>query len=127
LRRIGKFALSAAILVLGAGLSFSGVAGQPDSPAPPRAPRTHGELHSRVVPEAPPPRRVETAIERPGPRFVWIKGDWRHSGHEWGWSDGRWSVPPGPHARWIPARYEAVSGGTRYTPGHWSNEHAVKD
>ena len=98
-----------------------------DYPKSPLAPRAHGELHSRVVPEAPPPRRVEPAIERPGPRFVWIRGDWRHSGHEWGWSDGRWSIPPGPRARWIPARYEAVPGGTRYTPGHWSNEHAVKD
>jgi hypothetical protein len=116
------------ILVLGAGLPFAGAArAQPDPSAAPSLPlrRIHGELRARVVPEAPPPRRVEVLVERPGPRFVWIRGDWRHSGHEWDWSDGRWSVPPGPRTRWVAARYEAVPGGTRYTPGHWSNEHVV--
>jgi hypothetical protein len=126
-RRIGHSALTAAVLILGAGLPSGSVSAQPDPAAPPSKHLRHGELRSRVVQEAPPPPRFEAAIARPGPRFVWIKGDWRHSGHEWGWSGGRWSVPPGPHARWVPASYEAVSGGTRYTPGHWSNEHAVKD
>jgi hypothetical protein len=125
----GRSSLAAAILVLGTGLSFaSSAAAQPDpavslwsSPS-----RTHGELHARVVQEAPPPRRSEVAIERPGPRFVWIKGDWRLTGHEWNWTDGCWLVPPRPKIRWLAARYEKVPAGTRYTPGHWSNERVAK-
>lgn len=129
MRRIGPSSLSVAILVLGAGLPFAGAAvAQPDPAVPlsSSALRTHGELCARVFQEAPPPRRVEVAIERPGPRFVWIKGDWRLTGHEWSWTDGSWSVPPRPNIRWVAARYEKVPAGTRYTPGHWSNEPVAK-
>jgi hypothetical protein len=57
---------------------------------------------------------------------MWIKGDWRLAGHEWNWIDGCWSVPPRPNIRWVAARYEKVPAGTRYTPGHWSNERVAK-
>jgi hypothetical protein len=57
---------------------------------------------------------------------MWIKGDWRLKGHEWDWIDGSWSVPPRPNIRWVSARYEKVPAGTRYTPGHWSNERVAR-
>ncbi len=129
MRSFGHSSLAAAILVLGAGLPFAGSAvaqPEPEVPLWSSASRTHGELQARVVEEAPPPRRAEVAIERPGRRFVWIKGDWRLTGREWNWTDGYWLVPPRPNVRWLAARYEKVPAGTRYTPGHWSNERVAK-
>lgn len=84
-----------------------------------------GDLHVRIVPQARPQRRREVRSERPGPRYVWIKGDWHHTGQEWSWSDGRWSEPPQRRARWIAPRYQKVRGGYRYVPGHWSHQRLI--
>ena len=122
MRKTRHFTLSAALLALATSVPFAGMAiAQPHPPEPPG----FGDLHVRIVPEAPPPRRHEVVIERPGPNHVWIKGYWHHTGQAWGWSDGRWSEPPRPHAHWVAARYQKVRGGTRYSPGHWSHEHLI--
>jgi hypothetical protein len=121
MRNIRNFTLSAAALVLATGVSFAGTAGaQPQPPMPPG----FGDLHVRVVQEAPPPRRHEVQIERPSPNHTWIKGYWHHTGQAWSWNDGRWTEPRA-HAHWVNARYQRVHGGTRYIPGHWSNEHVI--
>jgi hypothetical protein len=130
MRKARRFTLSAAILVLATGVPFAGTAGaQPHPPVPPGlpAPPMLGDLHVRIVQEAPPPRRREVVIERPGPRHMWIKGYWHHTGQQWSWSDGRWSEPPRAHARWVSPRYQKVRGGYRYIPGHWSHEHVIYD
>ncbi len=121
------FTLAAALLVLAAGVSFAGTAGaQPQPPMPPgmSTPPMRGDLHVRIVREARPPLRREVVTERPGPHHFWIKGYWHHTGQAWGWNDGRWSERRA-HAHWVGARYQKVRGGTRYTPGHWSNEHVI--
>jgi len=97
---------------------------QPSPPVLPAPPIT-GDLHVRIVQEAPPPGRHEVAIAPPGPNHVWITGYWHHMGQKWAWSDGRWAEPPRPHARWVVARYQKVQGGTRYIPGHWSYQHVI--
>ena len=84
-----------------------------------------GDLHVRIVTEAPPPRRHEVTVVRPGPHHTYIKGYWHHSGEAWAWSDGRWSEPPRKHAHWVKPKYKHVKGGTRYTPGHWSYEKVI--
>ena len=126
--KVRHLTLSAALLVLSTGVPFLGTASaQPLPPAPPGmpAPPMLGDLHVRIVPEAPPPPRHEVVIVRPGQRYVWVKGYWHHTGQEWSWSDGRWSEPPRAHSRWVGARYKKVHGGTRYIPGHWSHEHVI--
>jgi hypothetical protein len=128
MRKARHFTLSAAVLVLATGVPFAGTAvAQPHPPPPPGlpAPPIFGDLHVRIVPEAPPPRRHEVEIARPGPNHVWIKGYWHHTGQAWTWSDGRWTEPPRPHASWIAPRYQKVKGGTRYIPGHWSHEKVI--
>jgi hypothetical protein len=128
MRKIMHFTLSAALLVLATGVPFAGTAGaQPQPPRPPGSPAllVPGDLHVRIVQEAPPPLRQEVVTERPGPNHMWIKGYWHHTGQAWGWSDGRWSEPPRAHAHWVAARYQKVRGGTRYSPGHWSHEHLI--
>lgn len=84
-----------------------------------------GDLHVRIVTEAPPPRRHEVRVESPGRSHKWVNGYWYHSGDTWAWSDGRWSEPPSRHAHWVKPKYKRVKGGTRYTPGHWSNQRVI--
>ena len=82
------------------------------------------DLHVRIVTEAPPARRHEVVVVSPGPNHTYIKGYWHHSGEAWAWNDGRWAENR-PHAHWVNASYKHVKGGTRYTPGHWSNEKVI--
>jgi hypothetical protein len=128
MKKAKQFTLAATLLVLATGVVYAGTAGaQPQPPMPPgmSAPPMPGDLHVRIFPQAPPQRRHEVRSERPGPNHVWIRGDWHHTGQEWGWSDGRWSEPPRHHAKWVGPRYQKVRGGTRYIPGHWSHERVI--
>ena len=130
MREPRNFALAAAILVFAAGVSFARTASaQPHPPMPPGMGSLPmpGDLHVRIVAEAPPPRRHEVRIESPGPHHTYIKGYWHHSGDAWAWSDGRWAERPHghAHAHWVNAQYRHVKGGTRYTPGHWSYEKVI--
>jgi hypothetical protein len=125
MRKSRHFTLSAALLVLAAGMPIAGTAvAQPGIheglPLP-------GDLHIRVTHDARPAIRHEVVTERPGPNHVWIKGYWHHTGEAWAWNEGRWMEPPQPHAHWVAARYQKVHDGTRYTPGHWSHEHVIVD
>jgi hypothetical protein len=128
MRKAKHFTLSAAVLLLATGVPFAGTAGaQPQPPMPPGlpAPPMLGDLHVRIVPQAPPQRRREVRTERPGPNHVWQSGFWHHTGSDWNWNDGRWSEPPRRHAHWVAPRYQKVRGGTRYIPGHWSHERVI--
>ncbi len=128
MRKTKHLTLSAALLVLAAALPFAGTAiAQPHPPVPPGmpAPPMMGDLHVRIVPQAPPERRHEVRIARPGPNHVWQGGYWNHTGTDWSWNDGRWFERPRARARWIAPRYQRVRGGTRYYPGHWSHERLI--
>lgn len=94
----------------------------PPLPPPPPLP---GDLHVRIVHEAPPPVRHEVIVARPSGHHVWVKGYWHHADAGWAWVDGRWVEPPRAHAHWVSAHYRHVSGGWRYVPGHWSYQRVV--
>jgi hypothetical protein len=130
MRKTKHFTLSAALLVLAAGVPFAGTAiAQPHPPMPPGmpAPFMPGDLHVRIVPQARPALRHEVRIERPSRNHVWQGGYWHHTGTDWNWNDGRWAERPQGqrHARWIGARYQRVQGGYRYIPAHWSHERVI--
>ncbi len=84
-----------------------------------------GDLHVRIVTNAPPARRHEVRTERPSPNHIWQGGFWHHTGTDWNWNDGRWAARPHRHASWVAPRYQRTKGGTRYVPGHWSNERVI--
>ncbi len=93
-------------------------------PAPPPPPLPD-EVRPMIVVVAPPPLRVETVVARPGPEYVRARGYWDWDGDSWAWVPGRWAVGPTRTASWVPARYERVSSGWQYVPGHWSSQRVV--
>ena len=92
---------------------------------PPPPPPLPDEIRPTIVTIAPPPIRVETVVVRPGPEYVWARGYWDWDGDSWAWVRGRWAVGPTATASWVPARYQRLSGGWEYVPGHWSSQRVV--
>jgi hypothetical protein len=128
MRKNQHFTLSAALLVLATGVLFAGTAtAQPQPPMPPgmSGPFIPGDLHVRIVPQAPPVRQREVRTERPDRNHVWQGGYWHHTGSDWNWNNGRWAPRPQARASWVAPRYQKVRGGIRYIPGHWSHEHVI--
>lgn len=128
MRKVRNLTLSAALFVLAAGVPFASTAtAQPHPPMPPGmpAPFMPGDLHVRIVTNAPPVRRHEVRTQRPDRNHVWQAGYWHHTGTDWSWNTGRWAERPQARASWVAPRYQKVRGGTRYVPGHWSNEKLI--
>ena len=72
-----------------------------------------------VVEQAPPAPLQETVIvERPGPGYVWIGGEWVWNGG-WFWHAGYWGYPPGPSVVWVSGSWNRGSRGWVHQPGHW--------
>ena len=82
----------------------------------PVAPATVGS--EVVVTEAPPPLIEETIAVSPGPRFVWIGGNWVWRNH-WVWQRGHWERPPRAGVVWVPHRYEYRGGVHVFIRGGW--------
>ena len=72
-----------------------------------------------VVRVAPPAPVVERPIQRPGPRYVWIKGYHEWNGRAYAWVPGRWELPPRARARWVPRRWVRRNGGWVLVGGRW--------
>ncbi len=91
----------------------------PELPAPARAAQ-RPELFE-AVPYPPPPARVELVPDSPGPRAVWIDGEWLWNGRRWAWKEGSWVVPPPAYrfARW--AVVFRSDGTVLYAQGVWRN------
>jgi hypothetical protein len=72
-----------------------------------------------IIRTAPPARRHEVVIVRPGPNHIWIPGYWRWSGKEYLWAGGEWRLPPHPRAVWVPGGYRRRHGGWVWREGRW--------
>jgi WXXGXW repeat (2 copies) len=72
-----------------------------------------------IVRDAPPVPREEIVTVRPGPRFVWCAGYWRHDGREYVWVPGHWVRPPRVHAIWVAPHWEVRGGGYFFVDGVW--------
>lgn len=72
---------------------------------------------------APPPlpvARVEVVPVRPGPRYVWVGGEWSWRGpHGYLWVPGRWAVPGHRGVAWVHGRWMNGPHGHRWVEGHW--------
>jgi hypothetical protein len=72
-----------------------------------------------VVRVRPPHAVVERRIPAPGPGYVWIPGYQRWTGNTYAWVPGRWEMPPRPHARWAPYRWQKHGHTWVLRDGHW--------
>ena len=70
-----------------------------------------------VVQDAPPAPLPETVVvERPGPGYVWIGGEWVWNGG-WFWRTGYWSYHPGGF--WVEGGWHRGPRGWYHEPGRW--------
>ena len=70
----------------------------------------------RIRPSAP----AVVRIASPGPRHIWIDGDWVWRGNNYVYQPGYWYLPKG-RERWIPGHWKATRGGWVWVPGHFKN------
>jgi len=72
-----------------------------------------------VVEQAPPvPLQETVVVERPGPGYVWVGGEWVWNGG-WFWHAGYWAYPPGSNVVWISGSWSRGPRGWVHAPGHW--------
>lgn len=71
-------------------------------------------------PPPPPPPFVEPVPPPPSVGVVWVAGYHRWDGSRYVWVHGRYDRPPHPHARYVPAHWEARRHGRIWINGHWS-------
>ena len=70
-----------------------------------------------VVEEAPPAPLTETVVvERPGPGYVWVGGEWVWNGG-WFWRAGYWAYHPG--GVWVEGGWSRGPRGWYHSPGYW--------
>ena len=67
----------------------------------------------------PPPPRREVIVARPGPRHVWVPGNYRWDGRRYAWGNGHWTLPPRGRNYWVPGRWERRNGMHIWFDGHW--------
>ena len=68
----------------------------------------------RVRPSAP----AIVRIASPGPRHIWIDGDWIWRGNNYVYQPGYWYLPRA-REHWMPGHWKATRGGGVWIPGHW--------
>jgi outer membrane lipoprotein SlyB len=70
-----------------------------------------------VVQDAPPAPLPETVVvERPGPGYAWVDGEWVWNGR-WFWRAGYWAYHPG--GIWVEGGWHRGPRGWSHEPGRW--------
>jgi WXXGXW repeat (2 copies) len=73
-----------------------------------------------IVVRVPPPRAVvERRVPAPGRGYIWVPGYQRWTGNGYAWVPGRWELPPRPHARWVPYKWERRGHTWVLRDGRW--------
>lgn len=72
-----------------------------------------------VVRVRPPHAVVEKRMPAPGAGYAWIPGYQRWTGKTYEWVPGRWEMPPRPHARWVPHKWEKHGNTWVLREGRW--------
>lgn len=89
-----------AVLVLGLAVSFASSA----------------QFVIKVRPVAPVIRVRPIA---PGPRHIWVTGEYVWRGGHYVYTDGYWAEPPLRRTRWIEGKWKHRRAGWVWVPGHW--------
>ncbi len=67
----------------------------------------------------PPPMRREYCGRPPGPRHVWVPGNYGWGGNGYHWNNGYWAMPPRPYATWVPGYWRPQNGVHIWIGGFW--------
>ena len=75
-----------------------------------------------VAPTPPPPPRAEARPPAPGPEMVWTEGhwSWKPDARNYAWIEGKYVMPPRPHAAWMPGRWTQRTEGWVWEDGRWN-------
>ena len=66
-----------------------------------------------------PPVRVEVVAVAPGPRHVWVPGQWAWRRGAYFWVPGRWVVPARGYRAWVPGHWARDRRGWYWVEGRW--------
>ncbi len=55
----------------------------------------------------------------PGPKYVWVHGDYVYRGNQYVYNEGYWAVPPPRRSHWVEGKWKHRRGGWVWIPGHW--------
>ena len=55
----------------------------------------------------------------PGPRYVWVEGEWIRSRHGYVYRKGYWTVPRVRYHQYNPGHWERRRHGWFWVSGHW--------
>lgn len=77
---------------------------------------TNAQIIIKVRP-GPPVVRVRPVS--PGPRHIWINGEYILQGNRYIYTDGYWAVPPPNYRYWKEGHWKKRRGGWIWIRGHW--------
>lgn len=77
---------------------------------------TNAQIIIKVRPAAPVVRARPLA---PGPRHVWVAGEYAWQGGTYVYTDGYWAVPPARFRVWKEGHWKKRPGGWIWVRGHW--------
>ncbi|MBC7536357.1 MAG: YXWGXW repeat-containing protein [Ferruginibacter sp.] len=72
-----------------------------------------------VIKVRPGPPVIRVRPASPGPRHVWVNGNYIYRGGKYVYTDGYWSVPPPRYRNWREGHWKKRRGGWVWMPGHW--------
>lgn len=74
-----------------------------------------------VVPEAPPPPKMDARGPARNGNQVWVSGNWAWIDTHWVWMPGHWETRPSMNSVWVPGHWDRETAGTGWvwTPGYW--------
>lgn len=64
---------------------------------------------------------IAVRIASPGPRHVWVEGDWVWRNGAYVYQPGYWHLPRG-RERWVSGHWKKTRGGWYWVPGHWARK-----
>ncbi|MBS1927962.1 MAG: YXWGXW repeat-containing protein [Chitinophagaceae bacterium] len=79
-------------------------------------PHSNGQVVVRERPGAP---ELVARPKAPGPRHVWVSGEYVWKAHKYIYVPGYWAIPPMNKRRWIEGRWRHKRGGWIWKPGYW--------
>lgn len=72
-----------------------------------------------VVKMRPPAPVITVHPVAPGPRHVWVNGEYVWRGGQYVYTEGYWALPPARRNHWVEGRWKYRRGGWFWIPGHW--------
>lgn len=72
-----------------------------------------------VVPVRPQAPKSKVRPVSPGPRFVWVSGEYVWKVSKYIYVPGYWTEPPSRKTRWVNGRWRPRKGGWIWVRGYW--------